>query len=82
MLTKELNYRQKYNSERLAREEAEKRETMYKQQLEDMKLEIDRKQASLLEAERTIRLVIYTTDCVDVVRKNNIPENYKSNWKT
>lgn len=55
---------------------------MYKQQLEDMKLEIDRKQASLLEAERTIRLVIYTTDCVDVVRKNNIPENYKSNWKT
>lgn len=50
-----LVIRQKYNSERLAREEAEKRETMYKQQLEDMKLEIDRKQASLLEAERTIR---------------------------
>lgn len=76
-----MNYRQKYNSERLAREEAEKRETMYKQQLEDMKLEIDRKQASLLEAERTIRLVIYITDNV-VVRKINIPENYKSNWKT
>lgn len=76
-----MNYRQKYNSERLAREEAEKRETMYKQQLEDMKLEIDRKQASLLEAERTIRLVKYITDNV-VVRKINIPENYKSNWKT
>lgn len=47
--------RQKYNTERVAREEAEKRETMYKQQLEDMKLEMERKQASLLEAERTIR---------------------------
>lgn len=50
-----LIIRQKYNSERLAREEAEKRETMYKQQLEDMRLEMERKQASLLEAEKTIR---------------------------
>lgn len=65
-----MNYRQKYNSERLAREEAEKRETMYKQQLEDMKLEIDRKQASLLEAERTIRLVKYITDNVVVINWN------------
>ncbi|KAH1021400.1 hypothetical protein HUJ04_010918 [Dendroctonus ponderosae] len=50
-----LVIRQKYNSERVAREEAEKRETMYKQQLEDMKIEMERKQTSLLEAERTIR---------------------------
>ncbi|XP_050296970.1 moesin/ezrin/radixin homolog 1-like [Anthonomus grandis grandis] len=50
-----LSIRQKYNSERLAREEAEKRETMYKQQLEDMRVEMERKQASLLEAEKTIR---------------------------
>ncbi|KAL1492147.1 hypothetical protein ABEB36_012635 [Hypothenemus hampei] len=50
-----LVIREKYNSERLAREEAEKRETLYKQQLEDMRLEMERKQASLLEAERTIK---------------------------
>ncbi|XP_066263063.1 moesin/ezrin/radixin homolog 1-like isoform X1 [Euwallacea similis] len=52
-----LVIRQKYNSERLAREEAEKRETMYKRQLEDMRIEMERKQASLMEAERTIKLL-------------------------
>ncbi|XP_060523806.1 moesin/ezrin/radixin homolog 1-like [Cylas formicarius] len=55
MRKNKLVIRQKYNTERIAREEAERRETMYKQQLEQMRAEMERKQANLLEAERTIR---------------------------
>lgn len=47
--------RQKYNNERVAREEAERRETLYKQELEELKLQMEQKEANLANAERTIR---------------------------
>ncbi|KAF7265433.1 moesin/ezrin/radixin homolog 1-like [Rhynchophorus ferrugineus] len=67
--------RQKYNNERLAREEAERRETMYKQQLEDLKVELERKNANMLDAERTIRKLQHQLD--DLKRSKEELESQK-----